>query len=261
MSEMHLLQGDCLDILPTLPDGCADAIITDLPYGTTACSWDVVIPFAPMWEQVKRVLSDRGAFVTTASQPFTSVLVASNLEWFKYEWIWNKSRPSGHVMAKNKPLKTHENVVVFSPGATVHEGQSERRMTYNPQDLVYAPTRSYRPNRRIRSQASMAARPSNVDEWIQEYTNYPKSLLDIPNPNNHNDGHPTQKPVALYEYLIKTYTNPGDTVLDFCMGSGTTGVAAVKTGRNFIGIEKEAPYFQTSERRITDAQMQQVMPL
>lgn len=257
MVDLHL--GDCLSILPTLA-GPVDAIITDLPYGTTACSWDVIIPFAPMWEQVKRLLKPNGAFVTTASQPFTSMLVMSNFEWFKYEWCWKKSRPSGYAMAKNKPMKVHENILVFSPGVTLHEGQSEYRMIYNPQDLIYNPQRSYRPGRRFRSNVSKGMRPSDVDEWIQEYTNYPMSWIEIANPNN-GSLHPTQKPLALYEYLILTYTNPGDTVLDFCMGSGTTGEAAIRTGRHFVGCEIRPDYYAKSEKRIREAQLQMTLPL
>jgi DNA modification methylase len=245
-----LLQGDCLDILPQLPDKCADAIITDLPYGTTACSWDVVIPFAPMWEQVKRLC--KGAFVTTASQPFTAILIGSNLKWFKYEWVWDKVSQSGHLNAKKMPLKKHENVVVFS----------QNRHTYNPQ--MYPTPKGSRGRYKVKScatkEGSVYGKALAMGHEGRALA-YPKSIITISGHRQADKEHPTQKPVALYEYLIKTYTNPGDTVLDFCMGSGTTGVAAVKTGRNFIGIEKEAPYFQTSERRITDAQMQQVMPL
>jgi site-specific DNA-methyltransferase (adenine-specific) len=250
MSEIHLLQGDCIDILPTLPDMCADAILTDIPYGTTACKWDVVIPFAPMWEQVKRLC--KGAFVTTASQPFTTLLIASNLEWFKYEWIWEKAIGANPLLCKKRPMKYHENIVVFS----------QNGHTYNP-IMTKGKMREKKPvmsgNKIDENWGGMMRGVKGTSNINDVY--YPRSVFYISNADQAAKDHPTQKPVALYEYLIKTYTNPGDTVLDFCMGSGTTGVAAVKTGRNFIGIEKEAPYFQTSERRITDAQMQQVMPL
>jgi DNA modification methylase len=237
--DLRLLHGDCLEILPTLADKCADAIITDLPYGTTSCSWDVVIPFAPMWEQVKRLC--KGAFVTTASQPFTSLLITSNLEWFKYEWAWNKRMGSNFANVKRQPLKYHENIAVFSKNGH----------TYNPQyrkDVKKPFGRMVRDNN--------SEHINNLPHTGVSGVGYPKSILEFPRPNNLTGGglHPTQKPVALYEYLIKTYTNPGDTVLDFCMGSGTTGVAAIRTGRNFIGIEREPKYFEIAHRRITEAQ-------
>jgi site-specific DNA-methyltransferase (adenine-specific) len=237
---IDLRLGDCLDILPTLPDGCADAIITDLPYGTTACKWDVIIPFDKMWEQVKRLC--KGAFVTTASQPFTSVLVVSNLDWFKYEMTWNKRLPTGFLDANRKPLKVHENIAVFSRNGH----------TYNPQ--MWQST----PYKKGRKKLTESYGEYKLLSGESDGKRYPVSILDISNANRNKDGHPTQKPVALYEYLIKTYTNPGDTVLDFCMGSGTTIVAAIKTGRNAIGIEKEAPYFEIAQRRIQELQMELV---
>lgn len=244
-----LYQGDCLEILKTLPAGSVDAIITDLPYGTTACSWDEVIPFAPMWEQVKRLLKPRGAFVTTASQPFTSKLVMSNAEWFKYALVWRKSSGAGHLNAKNAPIKMHEDIAVFSDGATAN--RSIRNMTYNPQGLqVVNRTRIQPPQ----SNDVIGTRPSRSRGYIQEWGNYPVTVLSFP--NDWDTHHPTQKPVALYDYLIRTYTNAGDTVLDFTMGSGTTGVAAVKTGRNFIGMEIDPTYFAIAQRRIEEAQMQ-----
>ena len=257
--SVDLRLGDCLDILPTLADKSVDAIIADVPYGTTACKWDVIIPLDKMWEQVKRLC--KGAFVTTASQPFTSVLIMSNLDWFKYELIWNKTMPSGFLHAKNKPMKKHENVVVFSPASAVHKSQTKNRMTYNP---IMGKGKPYKKTNdpRVNLAWSNMLRPSTNKPVtnINMGERYPVSVLDFSNGNNHNE-HPTQKPVALYEYLIKTYTNAGDTVLDFCMGSGTTGVACVNTGRNFIGIEKQADYFAIAERRIQEAQQQMVMPL
>jgi site-specific DNA-methyltransferase (adenine-specific) len=245
--DLRLLHGDCLEILPTLIDKSVDAIITDLPYGTTACSWDVVIPFAPMWEQVKRLC--KGAFVTTASQPFTSVLIMSNLKWFRYEWVWEKDKATGHLDAKRRPMRKHENAVVFS--ANGH--------TYNPQ-ITKKPPENIRPISRRAASDNYRKYNETAPRGIPLDMSYPQSVLKV-NTTNHGERglHPTQKPVALYEYLIKTYTNPGDTVLDFCMGSGTTGVACAKTGRNFIGIEKERNYFDIAERRIDEAQMQTVM--
>lgn len=259
MSVVKLYLGDCLEILPTLT-GPVDAIITDLPYGTTACSWDVVIPFAPMWEQVKRLLKPNGAFVTTASQPFTSMLVMSNLAWFKYEWIWSKSRPSGFVHAKNAPLKGHENILIFSSGAINHESMTDNRMIYHPQGIIPYGKNTYRPHRDENFTSTIGHRPSHKKTIFQEFTNYPKTIIEFPNPNDCSL-HPTQKPLALYEYLVLTYTNLGDTVLDFCFGSGTTGVACVKTGRNFIGCEISPEYYAIAERRIEEAQLQIPMPL
>jgi DNA modification methylase len=240
---IDLRLGDCLDILPTLPDGCADAIITDLPYGTTACKWDVVIPFDAMWEQVKRLC--KGAFVTTAQQPFTSVLVCSNLEWFKYDLVWNKVRVTNIANAKKQVLRKHESILVFS----------ERQNTYNPQ----LTGKASRPFGKITESNSPTAGYLGVER--QFAVGYPQSILEYMRPNNLTGGglHPTQKPVALYEYLIKTYTNPGDTVLDFCAGSGTTGVAAIRTGRNAILIEKEPAYFETIQRRIQEAQQMELV--
>lgn len=256
MSEVRLYCGDCLQVMPTLEAQSVDAILTDLPYGTTACSWDEIIPFAPMWEAVKHVLKPRGVFVTTASQPFTSRLIMSNLEWFKYELIWNKTMPSGFLHAKNKPLKRHENILVFSQAAAVHKKQTGNRMTYNP---IMGKGKPYKKTSdpRVNLAWSNMIRPSTNKPItkINKGERYPVSVLDFSNGNNFND-HPTQKPVALYEYLILTYTNAGETVLDMCAGSGTTGVAAVKTGRNFIGIEQRPDYFAIMERRIRDAQQQ-----
>lgn len=245
MAEVRLFHGDCLDILPTLPDKSVDAIITDLPYGTTACKWDVIIPLDEMWKQVKRIC--RGAFVTTASQPFTSVLVASNLQWFKYEWIWEKDRPTGAALAKIRPMRAHENIVVFS----------QNGHTYNPQKTigekpVNNPGRNAKPPES--SPYSMVGKGGSL-------ARNPRTVQKVNVPNHGEMGqHPTQKPVALYEYLIRTYTNEGDTVLDFCMGSGTTGCAAVRTNRNFIGMEMlpvkqdDPDYFGIASRRISEAQ-------
>lgn len=238
--------------MPTLPAGSVDAIITDLPYGTTACEWDSIVPLAEMWKQVKRLLKPAGTFVTTASQPFTTVLIESNFDWFKYEFVWKKTMPSGFLHSKNAPLKLHENVVVFSGGIIAHEGKAENRMTYNPQ---FSAGKAYKKFNNVETKHKWGAigRPSNHDYLnVNEGYRYPVSVLEYPNPNHDND-HPTQKPVSLYEYLIKTYTNPGETVLDITMGSGTTGVAAIQTARVFIGIEQNAEYFQIAKRRVEQA--------
>lgn len=242
MSNCQLFLGDCLDILPTLPDRSVDAIITDLPYGTTACKWDVIIPLEPMWEQVKRVLKKNGVFITTTSQPFTSILVASNMKWFKYEWIWKKSRGGNNLTAKYMPIKLHENVLVFSEGKTI----------YHPQMTGGKPYKKFLDH--IGKENNHKFGIKGVDT-TNLGTRFPISVQDIKQDwSRQQQIHPTQKPVALYEYLIRTYTNAGDTVLDFCMGSGTTGVACVKTRRNFIGIEKEPKYYEIARKRVEESQ-------
>lgn len=248
---MKLLQGDCLELMKDIPDGSVDMILCDLPYGTTSCSWDNIIPFDKLWEQYERIIKPNGCIALFGSQPFTSQLVHSNIKLFKYEWIWYKKRyNSGFAHAKNKPLKKHENIVIFSKGTTVHKSQSKIRMKYNPQGLI--------PIERKRktysnTDVSFGERPSHRDT-IQEYTNYPQSIIEFDLTNedliNNKPIHPTQKPVALLEYLIKTYTNEGDLVLDNVMGSGTTGVACKNLNRDFIGIEKEPDYFKIAEERI-----------
>ena len=251
-----LMQGDCLERMAEIPDGSVDLVLTDPPYGTTACKWDAVIPFEPMWAQVWRVLKPNGAAVFTASQPFTSALIASNMRGFKYEWIWRKSKGANFTHAKNMPIKFHENVVVFSDAPIGHHVQlGARRMAYNPQglrkvDKVWSRPRKYENGHGLK-------RESHKLDRVLEFEGYPTSILDFPNSDNRERGHhPTQKPVALMEYLIRTYTNPGETVLDFTMGSGTTGVACVNTGRRFIGIERDETYFQIAQSRIAEAQPQ-----
>lgn len=246
---IDLMLGDCLDMMGEIEDGSVDMVLCDPPYGTTACAWDSVIPLPEMWASLRRILRPNGTAVFTASQPFTSALAVSNLEWFKYCLVWEKSRATGHVHAKNKPMKRHEDVLVFSSGTTVHASQSVSRMTYNPQGLI----RKVKPTVRKAggvSDAVMGSRPSHKDV-LQEYENYPDSILRVPSEGN--TVHPTQKPVALMDYLIRTYTNEGEVVLDFTMGSGTTGVAAMQSGRRFIGIEKDPGYFDIAEARIMAA--------
>jgi len=238
--ELHL--GDCLEYMAGMADGSVDAIITDIPYGTTACSWDEIIPFAPMWEQVKRVC--RGAFVTTASQPFTSKLIMSNLENFKYEWIWEKTNAVDFALAKIRPRKLHENIVVFS----------YEKETYNPQMMKGEP---YIDKPRARSNKIHNSTMPKLG-IVNNGTRYPPTVIKISNANNDIE-HPTQKPVALYKYLVLTYTNEGDTVLDITAGSGTTGVACAQTGRNFIGCEIDPDYFAIAEKRIRNAYAQPLL--
>lgn len=250
---INLMHGDCLELMKEIPDGSVDMVLTDPPYGTTACKWDRVIPFEPMWDNVRRVLKSNGTAVFTASQPFTSALVMSNTAWFKYCLVWEKTRATGHIHAKNKPMKKHEDILVFSSGTTVHASQSANRMTYNPQGLTFAPYVHKRPSAGSSGGGStISPRKSHKKERLVEYTGYPTSIIPIASEHNVGSGafHPTQKPVALMEYLIRTYTNEGETVLDFTMGSGTTGVAAQNLDRSFIGIELDETYFNIAKERI-----------
>ena len=246
---MNLYHGDCLEVLPTFPPASVDAIITDLPYGTTACEWDSIIPLDEMWKQVKRVLKPNGAFVSTSSQPFTSALVMSNPGDFRHEWIWEKNKASNFLSVNYAPMKLHESVLVFS--------QKSCTFNFQPDPMNIE---SFNRNNRKRP-ASRKLHGVEKELPILDYKSkdwaYPKSIryfaLEQSNQYKTVMYHPTQKPVALYEYLIRTYTNAGETVLDICMGSGTTGVAAIQTGRNFIGIEKEQKYIEIASRRIAQA--------
>jgi len=229
-----------------IPDKSVDMILCDLPYGTTACRWDSILPFEDMWLQYERVIKNCGAIVLTASQPFTTKLISSNIDLFKYELIWIKTKPTGFINAKNAPLKKHENIVVFSKGNTANNNKNN--MTYNPQGLVASgkfKKSKYDPN------DILGLRPSrNNGGYIQQFTNYPTSILEFSSESK--TVHPTQKPVALFEYLIKTYTNEGDIVLDNCIGSGTTAVAAINTKRNYIGFEMDTTYCDIANKRIQD---------
>jgi len=251
MPEFKLYQGDCLEILPTLEAGSVDAVITDPPYGTTACAWDSVIPFEPMWAGIKRVLKERGAAVLFGSQPFTSALVMSNPGWFKYELVWIKSKPNGWQHAKNRPMKANEDVLVFSPAPMGHESLlGDKRMTYNPEGIRSIGQKKVSA---VKHGRTMGKRPNQVGVVYEAFTDFPSNVLKYQNIIGDNAIHPTQKPVALMQYLVNTYTSPGDTVLDFTMGSGTTGVACMRTGRNFIGIELDPDYFRIAEQRIKNA--------
>jgi site-specific DNA-methyltransferase (adenine-specific) len=247
---MKLLQGDCLEVMKELPDGSVDMVLTDPPYGTTACKWDSVIPFEPMWVQLKRVIKKNGAIVMTAGQPFTSALIMSNVKMFKYCWVWEKNAPAGFAQAKNKPMTKHEDVVVFSLAKTGHVSQCKNRMVYHPQGII--PFGKEVKNSKSYRGSAFEARKNARSSYVQEFTGYPNSVINIP--VERSGLHPTQKPVALMEFLIKTYTNEGETVLDFTMGSGTTGVACANTGRDFIGIELDETYFGIAQDRIKEAQ-------
>lgn len=241
MTTTNLYLGDCLDVMRTLDAGSVDAIITDLPYQVTNCNWDTIIPFVPMWEQVKRILKPRGAFVTTASQPFTSKLVMSNLKWFKYTWVWEKDLGTRHLDAKRRPLLFHEDVVVFASGQPV----------YNPQK--WAGKINHSRNTRESGSGSLYGSAKERGAVDKSGMKYPRSIIRMCALAPMVRLHPTQKPIALYAYLIRTYTNENAVVLDFAMGSGTAGVACMQTGRNFIGIEIDPSYFAIAQKRIEQA--------
>lgn len=228
--------GDCLDVMGAIKDASVDLVLCDLPYGTTQNKWDSVIPLDAIWAAYKRVIKPDGAIVLTAQAPFDKALGASNIDMLKYEWIWRKTKGTGHLNANKQPLKNHENVLVFYT----------RQPVYNPQGLV----RKTEPT--IRKGGNNGTNYGKSDkDALQEYENYPRSVLDIPSEGK--TVHPTQKPVALMEYLIQTYTNEGELVLDNTMGSGTTGVACMNTDRRFIGIERDPKYFEIANQRIEGA--------
>lgn len=239
---IKLFNGDCLEIMPTLEDQSIDMILCDLPYGTTACSWDTVIPFAPLWVQYKRLIKPRGAIVLFGSQPFTSALIMSNVKWFKYCWVWDKVLSVGHLIVNKRPMQQTEDIVIFGKEAINYYPAMQRRQSarhvikrIGQGDTVHM----------------SHEQKTNYDVWLD--ARYPTNLLEFS--NSFREGlHPTQKPVALLAYLIRTYTNPGDTVLDNCMGSGSTGVACIQESRAFIGIEKEQNYFEIAKNRIENTQ-------
>jgi len=236
---IKLILGDCLEEMPKLEAGSVDAIIADIPYGTTACKWDIVIPFAPMWKQLKRIVKPNGAIVLFGSEPFSSALRMSNIKNYKYDWVWKKTRPTGFANAKKRPLKLTENIIIFNA----------HYLYYIPQGLI----KIDKVMRNSRSTGGDTTGKFNYGkQYIQEFTNYPNEILEF-SLDEKSKTHPTQKPVALMEYLIKTYTNEGETVLDFAFGSGTTGVACGNLNRKFIGIELSEEYFEIAEKRIQKA--------
>ena len=242
-SMIKLLQGDCLERMKEIESGSADMVLTDPPYGTTACKWDSIIPLEPMWEQLKRVIKPNGAIVMTASQPFTATLIASNMKMFKYCWVWEKDNGKGHLNAKKQPLRAHEDIVVFYG----------KQPVYFPQ-MVEAIRPSNKSSKKKKDSIAKVYGKFQEYERGGSMLRYPRSVQKI-NTVNHGERveHPTQKPVALMEYMIKTYTNEGDTVLDFAMGSGTSMVAAKNLNRYGIGIELDEAYFRIAQDRIEAA--------
>lgn len=250
MEGFNLMHGDCLELMKAIPDASVDLILCDLPYGTTACKWDSVIPVDTLWLEYRRILSAKGTVVLTAAQPFTTIITNPALDLFKHSSVWIKNRPTGPQHAKNRPMSKHEDVLVFSKGKMGHLVQlGDKRMTYNPQGVRDAGEKT------VTAKGSHSrltgARPNQVGKVYIAQTGFPHSILNFDKEESHV--HPTQKPVALMEYLIRTYTHEGDVVLDCVMGSGTTGVACANTGRKFIGMEMDSGYFQIAKDRIQKA--------
>jgi len=242
MPKIELIQGDCLEKMKDIPDKSIDMILCDLPYGTTACKWDTVIPFEPLWEQYRRIVKSDGAVVLFSAQPFTSILICSAIDIFKYDWCWQKPKGTGHLNAKKQPMRDKEDICVFY----------KEQCTYNPQMTKGTPYKD--------KAGKDHSNNTSMSDCYGKYTNYrevntgfryPKQIIQF-GVVERGTIHPTQKPTALMEYLIKTYTNEDETVLDNCMGSGTTGVACKNINRNFIGIELDPEYFKIAEKRINE---------
>ncbi len=244
MKDIELRNADCLDIMPKIPDNYFDMILCDLPYGTTACKWDAIIPFDKMWEQYKRIIKDGCPIVLTASQPFTSALVMSNPSWFKYEWIWEKNRGSNFATVKYMPMKEHESVLVFGNGKVsyfpIMQERAEGGLSRAKYDINASNT-----GKRDAYSGIIGTDSGKISEM-----RVPRSIQKF---NTEVGLHPTQKPVKLFEYLIKTYTKENDIVLDNCMGSGTTGVACKNLNRRFVGIEMDDKYFNIAKERIENS--------
>jgi len=234
---IDLRQGDCLEIMKDIPDKSIDMILCDLPYGTTACKWDVIIPFDKLWEQYNRIIKDNGAIVLFGSEPFSSQLRMSNLKMYKYDWVWNKKKAGNIFLAKYQPMKIHENIMIFG----------KMKTAYFP---IMVERDKIKKSKNYGTGETMGGdRKKEEKVYIYDKKN-PISILEFSNASQKGKVHPTQKPVALLEYLIKTYTNENETVLDNCMGSGSTGVACINTNRNFIGIELDETYFNIAKERI-----------
>lgn len=240
---MELLHGDCLELMKQIQDGSVDMVLCDLPYGTTACRWDIVIPFEPLWKQYRRIVKPNGAIVLFGAEPFSSHLRLSNLSMYKYDYVWIKTKPTGFQNAKIQPMRKHELISVFY----------DKQPVFNQQNLIILakPIKSGRERKRNDEQHRLGV--AGKTEHLTTQTGWQNSVLNFPNPSGAGHLHPTQKPVPLLEYLIRTYTNEWDLVLDNTMGSGSTGVACVNTKRDFIGMEKDKKYFDIAQKRINDA--------
>lgn len=236
--EIDLRHGDCLEVMKSIADSSVDMILCDLPYGTTSCKWDTVIEFEALWSEYRRVAKHNAAIVLTASQPFTTALISSNMRDFRYCLVWDKAKGGNFALARKQPMKSHEDVCVFY----------RKQPTYNPEMEVRGKVRK-------KGGGKASENFGVVPTVSHNNTYYPKSIIQFSNGSRKDHFHPTQKPVGLMEYLIRTYTNEGEVVLDNCMGSGTTGVACVNQGRSFIGIEMDENYFEISKFRIEKAQL------
>ena len=244
MIDVKFIHGDCLEVMPTLPDKSIDIILCDLPYGTTACKWDTIIPFEPLWTQYKRLIKGNGAIVLTASQPFTSMLVMSNKQMFKYSLVWDKIKGTGFLNARKQPMRNHEDILIFYSNPPTYNPQKtnghERKVSFRGKHL----------------QTDVYGEMKN-DYKYDSTDRYPRSIITISTDTQNSSLHPTQKPVTLFEYLILTYSNEGDLILDNCCGSGTSGIAAFNTKRNAILIEKDETYFNAARERF-DRETRQV---
>lgn len=246
MSEYKLYQGDCLEVMPTLASGSVDMILTDLPYGTTACSWDSVIPFEPLWENYKRLIKPRGAIVLFGSQPFTSALVMSNLAWFKYCWVWEKSQGGNFAVTRYMPLSVSEDILVFGKESVNYYPQMDKRE--KPRMIG---------GRHSNDCGRGFGGIQNITKLSTE--SHPRNVLHFPVVVRTESVHESQKPIALLAYLIRTYTNPGETILDNTMGSGSTIVAAIQEGRHGIGIEQDSSYFAIAQDRCANTSAQPLL--
>ena len=240
MKKFELWQGDCLELMKNIPDGSVDMVLCDLPYGTTRNKWDSIIPLDRLWEQYKRVIKDNGAIVLFSAEPFTSLLITSNIQWFRYDLIWSKTQGSDFLNANRKPLRSHENICVFY----------KKQPTYNPQKTDGKP---YKAKSGETTSSNFGKFNGNHHTENKDGKRCPLSVLRFSGEHNRGKQHPTQKPTDLLEWLIKTYTNDGETVLDNSMGSGSCGVGCVNTNRHFIGIELDEGYFNIAKKRIEEA--------
>ena len=248
--ENKIYLGDCLDIMQDIPDKSIDMILCDLPFGITGCKWDIIIPFHKLWNQYERIIKDRGVIVLNGSQPFTSKLIMSNLEMFKYELIWEKSRASNFVHSNYQPLKSHENIIIFSKGGAAQG--SKFPMIYNKQMTTGVPYNKGVGHKENLHLSGKMPNRKNIILKNESGDRTPKSVIYFSCDSDKDRGlHPTQKPVPLLEYLIKTYSNENDLILDNCMGSGSTIIGCLNTNRRYIGIEREKKYFDISQERIT----------
>lgn len=250
MMTSKLILGDCLEVMADIPDGSIDAIIADLPYGLVDCQWDSVIPFDKLWAHYKRVTKPNGAIVLTSIQPFTTDLINSNRKWFKYEWIWSKNLPSGHLNAKKQPLRKHENILVFCEGVTIYNPQYEPYMDSSLRRFGNGKTTVKRSRMAIKDDSVYSLVGKKDEPYPIERGSHPSSVQSIKCVRNHDKIHSTEKPTALFEYLIRTYTNEGEIVLDNTAGVMTTAIACLNTNRRYICIERDDKYFALGSQRV-----------